>query len=113
MEETELLSIFDVQYTYTNISREKALKALLDSFDRQEDISEADAQEGVVNTTNQFDNKDNLLHIQRQQTFGLPVGSPLSSLMANVYMNKLKDNFKTSLLQPEVLMRYLDDYFAL
>ncbi|VEL17996.1 unnamed protein product [Protopolystoma xenopodis] len=41
------------------------------------------------------------------------MGSPLSPLLDNVNMYKMEESFKTALLQPTVLMRYLDDYFAL
>ncbi|VEL11741.1 unnamed protein product [Protopolystoma xenopodis] len=34
-------------------------------------------------------------------------------LLANLYMNKLEENFKMSPSKPEMLMLYLDDYFAL
>ncbi|VEL36369.1 unnamed protein product [Protopolystoma xenopodis] len=39
--------------------------------------------------------------------------SPLSPLWANVNMNKIEDSFKMAPLQPTVLMRYLDDDFAI
>ncbi|VEL34177.1 unnamed protein product [Protopolystoma xenopodis] len=41
------------------------------------------------------------------------MGSPLSPILVNVYMNKMEESFKMTPLQPAVLMRYLDDYFAL
>ncbi|VEL10344.1 unnamed protein product [Protopolystoma xenopodis] len=41
------------------------------------------------------------------------MGSPLSPLLANVCMYRLEKEFEKSPLQPKVLMRYLDDYFAL
>ncbi|VEL35619.1 unnamed protein product [Protopolystoma xenopodis] len=48
-----------------------------------------------------------------EQIFGPPMGSPLSPVLANVYMNKIEENFKMASLQPTVLMWYVDDYFAL
>ncbi|VEL09724.1 unnamed protein product [Protopolystoma xenopodis] len=47
-----------------------------------------------------------------EQILGLPMRSPLSPLLEDVYMNKIEENFKMSPLQPAVLMRYLDDYFT-
>nr|XP_053627747.1 uncharacterized protein LOC128685277 [Cherax quadricarinatus] len=48
------------------------------------------------------------------QTFGVAMGSPLSPVLANLYM----ENFKTVLLptldvQPSLWLRYVDDIFAL
>ncbi|VEL39623.1 unnamed protein product [Protopolystoma xenopodis] len=44
-----------------------------------------------------------------EQIFVLPMGSPLSLLLANIFMGKLEENFKMSLQQAIVIMRYLDD----
>ncbi|VEL21326.1 unnamed protein product [Protopolystoma xenopodis] len=41
------------------------------------------------------------------------MGSPLSPLLVNVYMNKIEEKLKMASPQPAVLMRYLDDYFSL
>ncbi|VEL09224.1 unnamed protein product [Protopolystoma xenopodis] len=45
--------------------------------------------------------------------FGLLMGSLISPLLANEYMYKLDREFDQSRLQARVLLRYLDDYFAL
>ncbi|VEL33830.1 unnamed protein product [Protopolystoma xenopodis] len=47
-----------------------------------------------------------------EQIFGLPMEPPLF-LLENLYMDKSQTEFEKSLLQPRVLIRYLDDYFAL
>ncbi|VEL14035.1 unnamed protein product [Protopolystoma xenopodis] len=48
-----------------------------------------------------------------EEIFGLAMGSPLSPLLPNVYMNKIEEKFKMAPLQLVVLMWYLDDYFAI
>ncbi|VEL12006.1 unnamed protein product [Protopolystoma xenopodis] len=47
-----------------------------------------------------------------EQIFGLHMNSPLSPLLA-VYMDKLEEKIKKSPEHRTVVMRYLDDYFAL
>ncbi|VEL34178.1 unnamed protein product [Protopolystoma xenopodis] len=114
---SKLLVSFGVQFMYTNISGEKAISALMEILEREEDILEAERirKESLtrlidltVMTTYFTFNGIIYKHI-----FGLPMGSPLSPLLANVYMDKLEKEFKKSPLQPRVLMPYLDDYFPL
>ncbi|VEL23210.1 unnamed protein product [Protopolystoma xenopodis] len=79
---------------YTNISGEKAVSVLLDILEREEDILEAerirkDSLTRLINFTvgtTYFTFNDSIY----EQIFGLPMGSPLSTLLANVYMDKLE-----------------------
>ncbi|VEL41886.1 unnamed protein product [Protopolystoma xenopodis] len=102
---------------YTNISGEKAVSALLEILKREEDILEAEQirKESLTRLINltvripYFTFSDSIY----EQIFGLPMGSPLSPLSANVYMDKSERKFEKLPLKLRVLMRYLDDYFAL
>ncbi|VEL33482.1 unnamed protein product [Protopolystoma xenopodis] len=106
---TELLVSFVVQSMYTNILGEKAVSALMEILEREEDILEAERirKESLTRLINltvrttyfTFNSSIN------EQIFGLPMGSPLSALLANVYMDKLEREFVKSPLQPRVLMR--------
>ncbi|VEL11644.1 unnamed protein product [Protopolystoma xenopodis] len=85
-------------------------------LDREEDILESQRIRRVLLTglinltirTNYLTFNGNIY----EQIFGLPMGSPLSPLLANAYQKEIEENFKRTPLQPAVLMRYLDDYFA-
>ncbi|VEL10953.1 unnamed protein product [Protopolystoma xenopodis] len=98
---------------YTNISGEKAVSTLLEISEREEDILEAErirkeSSTRLINLsvrTTYFAFNGSIY----EQIFGLPMGSPLSPLLENVYMDKLEREFEKSPLQPRVLMRYLDD----
>ncbi|VEL07539.1 unnamed protein product [Protopolystoma xenopodis] len=87
---TEMLVGFDVQFRYTNISGEKAVTVLLEILEREEDILGAERTR-LIDLT--------------QQIFGLPMASPLSPLLANVYMDRLAEELEKSALQPRALMR--------
>ncbi|VEL21014.1 unnamed protein product [Protopolystoma xenopodis] len=102
---------------YTNILGEKAVSALLEILKREEDILEAvrirkESLTQLINLTvmTTYFTFNGIIY---EHIFGLPIGSPLSPLLANVYMDKLEREFEKSPLQPRLLMRYLDDYFAL
>ncbi|VEL18957.1 unnamed protein product [Protopolystoma xenopodis] len=102
---------------YTNISGEKAVSALMEILEREEDILEAERirKESLTRLINLTVSTTYLTFNGNiyKQIFGLPMGHPLSPLLSNVYMDNLEREFGKSPLQPRVLMRYLDDYFAL
>ncbi|VEL37765.1 unnamed protein product, partial [Protopolystoma xenopodis] len=82
---------------------DKTVNALLEVLEREEDILETEwiQRESLPRLTD------------LTQSFGRPMGSPLSPLLENMYMDKLEREFEKSPLQPRMLMQYLDDYFAL
>ncbi|VEL32693.1 unnamed protein product [Protopolystoma xenopodis] len=96
---------------YTNISGEKAITALLDVLEREEYILEAEriwkeSLTRLINltvSTTYFTSNGDIY----SQMFGLPMEPPLSPLLDRL------EEFEKLPLQPRVLMRYLDDYFAL
>ncbi|VEL15279.1 unnamed protein product [Protopolystoma xenopodis] len=101
---------------YTIISGEKAVSALLEILELEEDILEAERirKESLTRLINLkvritcFTFNGSIY----DQIFGLPMGSPLSPL-ASGYTDKLEMEFEKSPLQPRVSMRYLEDYLAL
>ncbi|VEL10572.1 unnamed protein product [Protopolystoma xenopodis] len=107
----------DVQSMYKDISDEKAVSALLEILEREDDILEAERvrKESLTRLINLTIRTTYFIFNGSiyEQIFGLPIGSPLPPLLTNVYMDKLERVFEKSPLQPRVLMPYLDDYFAL
>ncbi|VEL19050.1 unnamed protein product [Protopolystoma xenopodis] len=102
---------------YTYISGEKAVSALLEILEREEDILEAErirkeSPTRLINLTVRITYCTYNGSIY-EQIFGLPMRSPFSALFANVYIDKLEREFEKSPAQPRVLMQYLDHYFAL
>ncbi|VEL12364.1 unnamed protein product [Protopolystoma xenopodis] len=93
---------------YTNSSGERAVSALLEILEREEDILEAkrirkESLTRLINLTvrtTYFTSNGSIY----EQIFGLPMGFPLSPLLANVYMDKLEREFEKSALQPSVFM---------
>ncbi|VEL33817.1 unnamed protein product [Protopolystoma xenopodis] len=96
---------------------DKAISALMEILEREEDILEAErirkkSLTRLINLTvrTKYFTFNGSIY---EQIFGLPMGSPLSPLLVNVYMDKLEKEFEKSPLQLRVLMRYWDDFFAL
>ncbi|VEL25650.1 unnamed protein product [Protopolystoma xenopodis] len=84
----------------------------MEILEREEDILEAERirKESLIRLINlKYFTFNGIIY---EQIFGLPMGPPLSPLLANVYMDMLEKEFEKSPLQPRVLMRYLDYYFA-
>ncbi|VEL19592.1 unnamed protein product [Protopolystoma xenopodis] len=83
---------------YTNISGEKAVSALLQILEREEDILEAErirkeSLTRIINLTvmTTYFTFNGIIY---EQIFGLQMGSPLSPLFANVYFDKLEREFE-------------------
>ncbi|VEL17021.1 unnamed protein product [Protopolystoma xenopodis] len=47
-----------------------------------------------------------------EQSFSLPIGSPLSPLLSTFFMDAFEENFKMSPRQPTVIIRHRDDDFT-
>ncbi|GJQ84395.1 hypothetical protein Trydic_g3871 [Trypoxylus dichotomus] len=62
-----------------------------------------------VNTT--YFQVDNKFH---QQEFGMAMGSPLSSVLSNIYLDEFEGRAMDSYeLKPKMLLRYVDDTFVI
>ncbi|VEL36078.1 unnamed protein product [Protopolystoma xenopodis] len=97
---------------YTKLIGVKAVTALLDNLEKDgilaTDRMRRESLTRLINLTirtTYFTSNGRIY----EQSFGLPMSSPLSPLLANIFMDKVGENFEMSPQQPTVIMRYLDD----
>ena len=116
--EDEIMVSFDIKSLFTSIPRNSAYKTISDILNQDPDFSERNnvAPEAVLemlkvclSTTGfQFDNK----HYELSD--GLPMGSPASPAIANIFMSQLEeDALKSFDGAPNVWHRYVDDVFSI
>ena len=83
------------------------------------DMSRANCCEAIfgvlTNTQSNFHRHSRWLYIQQQSFDGLPMGSPASPVIANIYMRVFEEKALSTfpLAKPNVWYRYVDDVFVL
>ena len=116
--EDEIMVSYDVVSMYTNVDTESAIKTLENWLRRHTDILNGTnlSMEGIVKlislcVSNTYFTHNGKFYKQRQ---GLPMGSPISPLLANIWLEEIEKCFLNTLSNPPRLwIRYLDDIFAL
>ena len=110
----ETMASFDVVAMYPNIPIDKAIQALKELLENKPEIlGRTKLSTRSVIEIVQFCMKSTYLKFKGnfyEQKFGCSMGSPLSPLVANVFMAALETKFLNSLVNPPLLwIRYLDD----
>ena len=116
--EDEIMVSYDVVSMYTNVDTESALKTLENWLRRHTDILNGTnlSSEGIIKlmslcVSNTYFTHNGKFYKQKQ---GLPMGSPISPLLANIWLDEIEKCFLSTLSNPPRLwIRYLDDIFTL
>ena len=110
-----LMVSYDISNMYTNIPIEKTLNIIKENLEKQNKIHKNEINElinllKIVLQYNYFQFNGKIY----QQNQGLTMGSPLSGLLANIYLNYLENNFLIKLNKEiKLWVRYVDDTLVL
>jgi hypothetical protein len=114
----DIMASFDVESLFTNVPIEETLEILKDKLEKDTDLSTRTplSKEAILEltriciTTTYFQYKDAFF----QQKSGMAMGSPLSPLLANMYMEWFEQKaIETSHTKPRMWLRYVDDTFTI
>jgi len=109
--ENYILASLDVVSLFTNVPLDLAIESVKkrwEYIERSTKIVKEDFLEAIefVLSSTFFTFNDKLY----KQTYGVPMGSPLSPIIANLVMQDLEENILNNLnLQPVLYYRYVDD----
>lgn len=118
IDDNEVAVSFDVTSMYTSVPIEESLLVLLDtlnndaSLNDRTPLSSLTIIEGVklCLTTTYF----TFLDVLYRQTEGVAMGSPVSPVVANLFLNRLETSaLQTFAHPPRIWLRYVDDTFAI
>ncbi|XP_036347777.1 uncharacterized protein LOC118757146 [Rhagoletis pomonella] len=120
IEEEDLLVSFDVISLFTNIPTHLAMKIIMNKWDKIQHYTKIPKNkfQNIMN----FCLKDNNYFTCNggfyAQTFGMPMGNPLSPTIADVVMDDLLDNTILDLkenfnIDIKFIVKYVDDIFAI
>ena len=119
LNDDEILISLDVISLFTNIPIYLAIKNIMDKWDdikHNTDINKSKFLQ-ILNfclRDNNYFNYENDIYIQ---TFGMPMGNPLSPTIANIILDKLLDECILQLKENDItikfMVKYVDDIFAI
>ncbi len=110
--EDEILVSFDVEALYPSVPVDEAFEAMKGWISEQ-DISDDEAE--LVSKLTEIVLGQNWLQFDGKiykQLSGLPIGNPLSSPLAEIFMSKLEMGISSKRWFPRVWRRYVDDVIA-
>ena len=106
---------FDIKALYTNVPTDEVLRFIESKIDENK-IEIPVPKNNFMNlirlciNNNNFEFENNFY----RQKFGIAMGSPLSPVLANLYMEFFESTLLPTLaVQPKLWLRYVDDIFAL
>ncbi len=114
----ELMVSFDVSSLFTNVPDEEALDIVKDRLEADHSIHDRTnlSITSLIDILNMCLKSTYFLYNNKfyQQSQGAAMGSPLSPIFANIFMEFLEDiALQTANIKPSLWLRYVDDTFTL
>ncbi len=114
----ELMVSFDVSSLFTNVPVEEALDIVKDRLETDHSIHDRTnlSITSLIDLLNMCLKSTYFLYNNKfyQQSQGAAMGSPLSPIIANIFMEFLEDiALQTANIKPSLWLRYVDDTFTL
>ena len=117
LEPGECLSSYDVSALFTSVPIDPALNIIKDLLDKDTTLKERTVMEvGDINLLLEFCLKNTYFSFQGQfyeQVEGAAMGSPVSPIVVNLYMEYLEQKALTTAPTPRFWHRYVDDTFVI
>ncbi len=110
---------FDVSSLFTNVPVEEALDIVKDRIEADHSIHDRTnlSITSLIDILNMCLKSTYFLYNNKfyQQSQGAAMGSPLSPIIANIFMESLEDNIalQTANIKPSIWLCYVDDTFTL
>ncbi|XP_075157638.1 uncharacterized protein LOC142230905 [Haematobia irritans] len=119
LDKDDILVSFDVVSLFTNIPTHLAIRNILDKWETLQNHTTIPKRKFLellqfcLIDNNYFTFKETIYH----QTYGMPMGNPLSPTIADIVLDKLLDDvtneLKHSNIEFKILVKYVDDIFAI
>ncbi|XP_075157976.1 uncharacterized protein LOC142231244 [Haematobia irritans] len=119
LEKDDIIVSFDVVSLFTNIPTHLAIKIIMGKWDKLKEYTKIPKQKILqilqfcLNDNNYFKQDDTFYH----QTYGMPMGNPLSPTIANIVLDNLLDEVILELnsknIKIKLITKYVDDLLAI